>query len=1145
MARSTTPSFVVVLCLLALAASLLPAGPAHANAPASPSQQATPTVTVSGTVRDPVLGWPLYARVTVNTGAGPLTTYTNPTTGFYSVALPPNNSYAFRVEAISAGYRAETRTVAVGDVDQTELFTLEPDVESCVAPGYLKTSTTPLLAEEFSGGALPASWSNIDNIAAHGASPQHWRFDDPGGRGNLTGGSGGFAVMDSDFYGSSAIQDAELRTPTIIPGAAQVVLLEFDSDFRRLGDEKADVDVSIDGGVTWSNVWRRTNANSRTTHERVNFSAAAGGQPVMVRFHYYDADWDWWWQIDNVTITAFDCEPQPGGLLVGNIYDAATGKALNGATIVSVEAPAVSTTSFATPDDPALDDGFYIIAVPAGERAFTASQPRYASITDSVTVAVGQANRHDFQLPSGQLSGDPQAVTVTVAEGRTAEYTLTLRNTGGADLTYSLEELHGLFPTSPDNHTVPAFVDLPALPTAVSRAAGAVVDGSFYVIGGESNGDVAGQVQRYDSSTGSWDATLPLMPTPTSNSCAGVIGTDIYIAGGNLNGSEITNLLQRFHTSTGVWETIDSDPLPVRHFGLICGVYQGKLYVFGGIPEIEYSSDTYVYDPSAPAGTRWSSLAPMPIPAAFGGAVVIGERIYLAGMRNNTADLATVLVYDVAGDSWSALPNLQVARGGAGVWAFGTTLYVGGGGWTTYQNSVESYDTAQGASGAWSYATPLNHGRRTFAVANDTENQQLYVAAGWAGNYLSSAETIHLVTDVPWLSEAPTSGSIAAGAAQAVTLSFDASALASGTYHAQLKALTDAPQALRIPVTMIVGRFGLQLAAPVTAQTDDPGAVVRYNLTLTNTGNLTDSFSLSLAGNSWPTTLSATSVGPLAPGEAATVAIEVAIPAGAMAGATDHVVVTATSLSDDRQEGTAHLTTAGAVRGLALVAPVTAQTDEPGAVVRYNLILTNTGDLTDSFSLTLAGNSWPTTLSATSVGPLAPGEAATAAIEVTIPAGAMAGATDSAVVTATSLSDDRQEGTASLTTAAGAVRGFAFVAPVTAQTDEPGVVVRYNLILTNTGNLTDSFSLTLAGNSWPTTLSATSLGPLAPGETATAAIEVTIPTGAMAGATDHVVVTATSLSDATRVGNMTLTTSASPQEEEEQRYSLFLPQLRR
>ena len=79
----------------------------------------------------------------------------------------------------------------------------------------------------------------------------------PAVAGNLTGGEGGFAVMDSDFYGPDGQQDTELVSPIIDLSGVDDPVITFNTDYLSLSDT-VDVDLSIDGGATWTNVWRRT-----------------------------------------------------------------------------------------------------------------------------------------------------------------------------------------------------------------------------------------------------------------------------------------------------------------------------------------------------------------------------------------------------------------------------------------------------------------------------------------------------------------------------------------------------------------------------------------------------------------------------------------------------------------------------------------------------------------------------------------------------------------------------------------------------------------------------------------------------------------------------------------------------------------------
>ncbi len=283
------------------------------------------------------------------------------------------------------------------------------------------------------------------------------------------------------------------------------------------------------------------------------------------------------------------------------------------------------------------------------------------------------------------------------------------------------------------------------LPTPVSRPAGLVVDGSFYIIGGE--GGIPPRtdaVQVYDPQTDDWDLSLDPLPAALSNLCAAELGGSIYVQGGFTEAAVAVDTLYRFDLVDQSWEEMADDPLPEDRHAQACAVHDGLLYLFGG-ESVGGGSllEPVVYDPEAPAGSRWSSgLATPPTNVRYGAAVTVGEYIYLAGglMEGALTDLAAVSRYHPATDTWDSLPPLQTARGGAGAWSDGRYLYVAGGGWSSFLSSVEAYDLADDLLGSWVYAEAFSHGRRTFAYGYDPVFQVSYVAAGWAGTYLGSPE---------------------------------------------------------------------------------------------------------------------------------------------------------------------------------------------------------------------------------------------------------------------------------------------------------------------------------------------------------------------------------------------------------------------
>ena len=106
-----------------------------------------------------------------------------------------------------------------------------------------------------------------------------------------------------------------------------------------------------------------------------------------------------------------------------------------------------------------------------------------------------------------------------------------------------------------------------------------------------------------------------------------------------------------------------------------------------------------------------------------------------------------------------------------------------------------------------------------------------------------------------------------------------------------------------------------------------------------------------------------------------------------------------------------------ATYGVAVVPATKAKFGKPGTTVTYNLTVTNTGNVSDTFNATVAGNAWPTSVP-TPVGPLAAGASSDVTVTATIPAGTLDGTTDTAHVTFTSAGDPSKSATSTLTTTA-------------------------------------------------------------------------------------------------------------------------------
>jgi hypothetical protein len=177
-----------------------------------------------------------------------------------------------------------------------------------------------------------------------------------------------------------------------------------------------------------------------------------------------------------------------------------------------------------------------------------------------------------------------------------------------------------------------------------------------------------------------------------------------------------------------------------------------------------------------------------------------------------------------------------------------------------------------------------------------------------------------------------------------------------------------------------------------------PGTVVTHTLTLRNVGLMDDSYTLAMTEDDWPTDLLTASPVVLPAGMTATISVAVEVPN--VPYETDSFIVTATSVTSPTVPASAEGTTNSVVYPDVVATPDSSSLSGlPFEVLTYTITVENTGDYTDTFAVDYSGNAWDTSLSAVSVGPLAPG--ASSQMEVYVIVGANE-ADDTVTVTFTS-----------------------------------------------------------------------------------------------------------------------------------------------
>ncbi len=424
---------------------------------ASAARAGSPEVPVSGTVTDGSgHGWPLAARLDITSDfTQPLVVYSDPVTGQYAVNLPDGIAYSFAVSSLVPGYAPGGGPVVTAGAPITADWELGA-AALCDAPGYGPGGFgPPVLSEGFDGGVVPPGWS-VETVS--GASWKVMSGGDPCQffDGNRTGGSGPYAIVnsncDSNFFEP---EDTYLVTPPFDLSSAGNAAIRWANDFVNSGAfSTVEVDVSIDGGANWTNVWRATEQILGPGTLTADMSFAAGHAGVQARFHY-QGFFGFWWQVDDVEIGPFACTVLPGGLVVGNVTDANTSLGLNGATVTAVDAGG-STTTQATPGQ---GDGFYtLFAAGSGSQAFEATASLHNSLSKNAAVTPDGTVRLDFSLPAGLLGASPRPLSAVVSPGGAQSVTLDVSNTGSGDGSFVLHEVDVAPPPADNIAARPAYV---------------------------------------------------------------------------------------------------------------------------------------------------------------------------------------------------------------------------------------------------------------------------------------------------------------------------------------------------------------------------------------------------------------------------------------------------------------------------------------------------------------------------------------------------------------------------------------------------------------------------------------------------------------------------------------------------------------
>lgn len=160
---------------------------------------------------------------------------------------------------------------------------------------------------------LPTTW-----ITATTTGPVYWALsgdvnacDNP----YEAGGTEPGACADADTTnGAGDPYDTEMWTNAFSLVGQQQASLDLQWRHRQLNNSVFNVDVSIDGGLNWTNIFTDASGNpggSAGDFASLDLGAFLEEPSVMARFRYYGDAWDWYAQVDDVSVSC-QAPGQPG-----------------------------------------------------------------------------------------------------------------------------------------------------------------------------------------------------------------------------------------------------------------------------------------------------------------------------------------------------------------------------------------------------------------------------------------------------------------------------------------------------------------------------------------------------------------------------------------------------------------------------------------------------------------------------------------------------------------------------------------------------------------------------------------------------------------------------------------------------------------
>ncbi|GAB4340350.1 MAG: hypothetical protein Kow0037_26140 [Calditrichia bacterium] len=346
----------------------------------------------------------------------------------------PSPSFGFSSHRIDFNEGAQVQTGGNGltgsdetSEDLNNTFT-DNSIPSPNAPYVMPLPPGVFLMENFENGTLPAGWQTFTNSIgwlvgdSAALSSQYWSIPAHGifaAANDDAGGSGGDGSMDY------------LITPALDLSSETDVVVTFQSYYDGTYGQKAYLEVSEDGGTTWTKVDSMVAATDwQQVTVDISAYAGPGHTAVMIAFHADDAgQWASGWAVDDIVV-----KKKETGTLAGTVTVNATSAPVDSAR-VSVNGTTVYTDQNGQYSISGLFAGLYEVEV--YKEGFN------VAYFDSVEIIGDSTTTLDVALTAPTMDLDVTAISDTVAVGDTSMHVINVTNNGDGALYYSLTIIPG------------------------------------------------------------------------------------------------------------------------------------------------------------------------------------------------------------------------------------------------------------------------------------------------------------------------------------------------------------------------------------------------------------------------------------------------------------------------------------------------------------------------------------------------------------------------------------------------------------------------------------------------------------------------------------------------------------------------------